>query len=196
MKTKISDIADIQVGYQFRKRLHPQPDGSHCVIQAADIDEADGHRLLVRQLVRLTPDRDAAKWEVSDGDVIFLSRGRRNFATMIENLPQGCRALTAGHFHILRRKANSVAPEYLVWAINAPAAQAYIRSAARGSAMPFISKDVFAELEIDLPPLHVQERIVRLHSLSLHEQRLMQRLQQKRAEIVKKVCIKAVRQHG
>lgn len=208
MRMRIDDIATIQIGYQFREKLTMASDGTHQVIQVKDIDEHNDHRLVPSSLYRVTPKRDAEKYEVTNGDVLFLSKGRRNYATLIDGLiedypwikPDGSRdtfsvkTIAASYFYTLKPKSDRVRPEYLAWAINAPPAQAYLQSMASGSAMPFIPKHSLIEMEIDVPDLDTQRSIVQLHALSLREGWLLKRLEQRRSDLVTGVCLAAARQ--
>ena len=165
MRRKIDELVEIQLGYQFRERLTMASDGTHQVIQVKDIDQFNDHRLVPSSLYRVAPKRDADKYIVTNGDVLFLSKGRRNSATLVDGLvedmpwirPDGTHgavrmpAIAAGYFFILRPRTDRLRPDYLAWAINAPPAQAYLQSVAGGSAMPFVTKQAFADLEIDVP---------------------------------------------
>ncbi|QOJ04351.1 MAG: hypothetical protein HRU71_13010 [Planctomycetia bacterium] len=198
---------DIQLGYQFRERLTMASDGTHQVIQAKDIDHLNDHRLLPSSLYRVTPRRDAEKYEVRNGDVLFLSKGRRNSATLVDGLltelprmrPDGRRGMDrvatipAGYFFILRRRTDCIRHDYLAWSINAPPAQAYLQSVASGSAMPFVPKQAFVGLEIVVPSLDRQQIIVELHRLALREQNLYGRLAELKASLIAEVCVTAAR---
>ena len=102
MKKKIKKIADIQIGYQFRERMNLTSIGTYQVIQAKDISESFGHRLDVSNLYRVTPPKIDNKYLVRNGDVIFLSKGRRNYATFIKCLTAGIKTVAAGYFLIIR----------------------------------------------------------------------------------------------
>jgi len=143
----------------------------------------------------VTPKRDAEKYEVSNGDIVFLSKGRRNYATVIEGLT-GRETIVAGYFFILRLTNPDIRPDFLAWAINQPPAQRYLQSVTRGTGIPFIRKDSFAELTINVPDWNTQRRIVELHKLSLQEVALMHELRNKRLELVRGICIKATRQEN
>ncbi len=194
VKTKIENIVDIQIGYQFREKLDMALDGTHQVIQAKNIDAENDHRLNFTSIVRVTLKRDAKKYVVNNGDVIFLSKGRRNYATLIEGLSSDTKAIAAGYFFILRPKVETIRTDYLALAINEPSAQSYLKSVASGSGMPFISKQAFAALEIDIPAAETQEKVVKLHQLSFRESALLKRLEQKRNKLIRGICLKAIRQ--
>jgi len=209
MRQTIDELVDIQIGYQFRERLTMESDGTHQVIQAKDIDEQHGHRLIASSLCRVTPKRDAEKYEVTNGDVIFLSKGRRNYATLIEGLHGGTSVarpddgqeaghlptIAAGYFFILRPRTQRIRTDYLAWAINAPAAQAYLRSVAGGSGMPFVSKHAFLGMEIDVPPPERQRLIVELHRLAERQSHLLRELERKQSELTTGICVAAARRN-
>lgn len=207
MRRRIDDLVDIQLGYQFRERLTMASDGTHQVIQVKDIDQFNDHRLVPSSLYRVTPKRDAEKYVVTNGDVLFLSKGRRNSATLVDGLvenmpwirPDGTQgtvhmpAIAAGYFFILRPRTDNLLPDYLAWAINAPPAQAYLQSVAGGSAMPFVTKQAFADLEIDVPSLERQRIIVELHRLARREHNLYGRLAELKASLIAEICVTAAR---
>jgi len=196
------------MGYQFREKLTMASDGTHQVIQVKDINEHDDHRLVPTSLYRVTPRGDAAKYEVGNGDVLFLAKGRRNHATLIENLIEAypwikpdesqdtfrVKTIAASYFYVLRPKADLIHSAYLTWAINAPPAQAYLQSMASGTGIPFIPKQSFIELEIDIPDLATQHSIVKLHSLGRREAQLLNQLHRLRSALVTGISLAAARQ--
>ena len=195
MRVRINEICDIQIGYQFREKLDPESEGTHQVIQIKDIDAKADHRLIASNLCRVTPKRDTEKYEVINGDIVFVSKGRRNYATLIEGLGDQD-TIVAGYFFILTLTSPDVRPDFLVWAINQPPAQKYLQSVSRGTGIPFIRKDEFAELCINVPDENSQRRIVELHKLSLQETALMDELRNKRLELVRGICVKATKQEN
>ena len=196
MKARIKDIAGIQIGYQFRKGMLAHPNGTHCVIQARDIDEQRNHRLRTADLERTTPKTDPSRYLLRNGDVLFLSKGRRNSATLVEGLAEERDTIAAGHFFIVRPDTDRVRPDYLAWAINASKSKAYLQNVARGSGMPFVAKDAFENMSIDLPNLETQYRIVKLHRLAARESRLLEELRHKRSELIEGICTNAARVTG
>ena len=194
MKKKIKEIADIQIGYQFREKLNLTSIGTYQIIQAKDTSELFGrHGLDVSNLCRVAPQKIDNKYLVRNEDVIFLSKGRKNHATIIKDLTTDIKTIVAGYFFILRPKTKAVIPEYLTWAINQPPSQNYLKSVSRGSGMPFIPKDAFASLEIHVPPINIQKQIVKLYELSFQESTLLKRLEEKRSKLISGICLQAAR---
>jgi len=193
LRKRIKELANIQIGYQFREKLDISTNGNYQVIQAKDINRSENHRLDPTNLYRVTPKREAEKYEATNEDVIFLSKGRRNYATFIEDLPSGSQTIVAGYFFILRAKTQTIIPEYLAWSINQPLSQAYLQRVARGSGMPFIPKDAFSNLEINVPPVKIQKLIIKLNELSLKETQLLNVIKNKRNELLQGICLKAAK---
>lgn len=188
MKQKMKEIADIQLGYQFRGKAEADPQGTHKVIQIRDFDEALGLRTENLLSVRLKG--DAERYTVKENDVLFLSRGHKNNAIAI-NAPLKS-TVAASYFFILRIKQNKVLPDYLAWYINQAPAQEYLHSVARrGTHMPLVPLSVFSDLVVDIPDVETQRRVVEVDRLFERENDLTVQLQEKRSQLIKAVCLKA-----
>jgi restriction endonuclease S subunit len=192
MQQKIKDIADIQLGYQFRKKIEPERDGTYQVIQIRDFDE--NQNLNQEGLCRVTIDQLSEKYLVHKNDILFLARGHRNFAVHVIDSIEG--TIAASHFFILKIKTNNVIPEYLAWFINQTPAQEYLHNLARrGSHMPIIPKSVFEDLKVHIPDIETQKRIVKLNTLIDKERTLLYNLREKRALLIRSLCLKAAKQN-
>lgn len=194
MKKRINEIADVQTGFQFRQKLEADPGGTHWVVQAKDIDADQGRRLDTADLWKVVPPRNADKDLLQEGDVLYLAKGRRNYATPVESV-QGA-SIAAAYFFVLRLHSEDIRPDYLAWYINQPPARSYLADFFRGTGIPFIRMDDFTALEVCIPPLSVQKQIVALHELSLRESSLLRQLETKRSQLIRGVCLAAARTDG
>ncbi len=140
MKKKITEITDVQLGYQFRKKIEPVDDGTHRVIQIRDFDEC---RILHKEeLSRVKIDKPAEHYLINKGDVLFLSRGHRNWAVSISDDCED--TIAVSHFFVLKMRNASVVPEYIAWYINQTPAQKYLHNIARrGTHIPIIPLSAF-----------------------------------------------------
>lgn len=190
MKVHITDIADINIGYQFRAKIEPADDGTHAVIQIRDFD--DNRNLKTAELSRVKIDKPVEQFHVSKGDILFLSRGHRNWAAPIgEDLNN---AIAASHFFILKIKSADVMPEYLAWYLNQAPAQEYLHNNARhGTHMPLIPLFAFKGLSVDVPQKEMQGKIVELSKLKEKEKLLVAMLEEKRGRLINEVCLKAAK---
>jgi restriction endonuclease S subunit len=187
MKAKLSEIAEIRSGYQFREKVEHDPRGQVPVIQIKDL--TDDFQLRTDDLIRVAMER-IEPYLVSQGDVLFLARGHRLGAAAVTEPLTG--TIATGYYFILR-PSGRVQPEYLAWAINQREFQEQMRPFVRGSHIPLITKGDFQELRVEVPPLEVQDRIVTLDRLYRRERQLVAEIQSKRAELIHGVCQRAAR---
>jgi restriction endonuclease S subunit len=185
MKKRLKDIADIRTGYQFRGKVAVHDDANVAVIQIKDID--DRFIVKTKDLVPVKVDKPEP-YLVSQGDVLFLSRGHRQYAAVIHEPVQN--TIATGYFFILSPRTKLVRPDFLAWAINQPDFQEALRPFVRGSHIPLISKTDFQDQAIVLPPLPVQEKVIELHHLFDHERELTAALEHKRGELVQAISRK------
>lgn len=188
MKKKITEIADIQLGYQFRKKIEPADDGANRVIQIRDFDE--NHILNKEGLLRVRIDKPADPYLLSKGDVLFLSRGHRNWATTIVDELQNTVAVS--HFFVIKIKNKTTMPEYLAWYINQTPAREYLHNIARrGTHMPLVTLSAFKGLTLEMPDMTTQHRIVELSRLMEKEKKLTSALEEKRSLFINTLCLNA-----
>ena len=189
-KATLKAVADIQVGYQAKARIKKRAQGTHRLIQSKDFDSF--HRLRSENLTVFFPERKPEIYSVRKGDILFQARGMVHFAYCIEDDLKD--TLAAGSFYILRTKNENLLPQYLAWWLNQSKAQAYFQSQARGAGMSFISKSTLSRLQVQIPPLSVQKKVVKIVTLTRHEQFLLGRLSDLRSRLVKAVCTKAIQE--
>jgi len=190
MKKKITEIADVQIGYQFRKKIEPADDGTNRVIQIRDFDE--NHTLNREGLSRVRIDKSTEQYLIHQGDVLFLSRGHRNWAAPIIDELQN--TVAAGHFFVIKVRNEIILPEYLAWYINQSPAQEYLHNIARrGTHMPLVTLSAFKGLPVDVPDIATQHRIVELSRLMEREKKLLAELQEKRLLLIKTISLKAIK---
>jgi len=190
MIKKITEIADVQLGYQFRKKIESVNDGTHSVIQIRDFDER--HILHNEGLSRIKIDKPAGQYLIKRGDVLFLSRGHRNWAvSIIDNCEN---TIVVSHFFVLKISDASVIPEYIAWYINQAPAQEYLHNIARrGTHIPIIPLSAFKGLTVDLPDKKTQSKIVELSNLMEQEKQLCKELQVKCSQLVNAISLKAIK---
>jgi restriction endonuclease S subunit len=204
---KLRDIAEIQIGYQHRDKGHPinmGSTGTHRIIQIKDLDLEEQFKrevigrggsapyVWLDNLYQVTPAGDAERYLVSQGDVLFLSRGQRTYAVPVLQALEN--TVASYYFYILRPDADHVDPEYLAWFINQPTAQACLERLQRGSHIKIIPKSAFEELEVVLPPLATQRAIVELERLRQREVYIMSRLVQARKRLINGLALRAAQE--
>ncbi|MBW2557414.1 MAG: restriction endonuclease subunit S [Deltaproteobacteria bacterium] len=186
---RLRDIANVQSGYLSRGKIEVAAGGSHYLLQAKDVD-AD--RLTYRRdtVVRFNPELSRKDWILQKEDIVFMARGARNFAVLLGDIPESL--LAAACFFIIRVSNEKTLPNYLWWYLTQSPVEDYLhRESGRGVHMPVVRRAVLENMEIPVPPLETQQKIVALDTLMRTEQRLLTMMAAKRKELANAVCLKA-----
>ncbi len=172
MKKLLKDISAIQTG-ALAKTVSQ---GEIVYLQAKHFDE---NGVLNQSLhPDLMQDEISERHLLRQGDVLFAAKGSKNFATVysIKNQP----AVASTSFFVIRVHEDfmeRILPQFLVWAINHPVAQKYLKSKAIGSSIVSISKMVLENLEISVPDLQKQKAILKIAELRNTEKKLRQQIE-------------------
>lgn len=180
MKVKLKEIASVQMGHSFRSKLEPDPNGNISVIQMKDLTE--DNRMNDQELVQIDMPDLKEHHRVKLNDLAFRSRGQTNTAALIDQVPND--AVIAAPLLRIRVKNNSIMPAYLCWFINQPSSQAVLQSKATGTAARMIGKPAVEELEVIVPSLNVQQKIIEIYQLSINEQKLIKALAKKKEVLI------------
>ena len=206
---KLKDIADIRIGYQHRDRSTPISKtsvGDYHIIQIKDLDPEGRFRDLVleqggiepyvwlQNLHRVNISGNPDRHSVFQGDVIFLSRGPRTIAVPL--LAPLENTLISNFFYRLRFDRQQIQPEYLAWAINHPQSQKFLKREQRGTVTKLIPKPMLEALPIHLPPLDIQQKIVKIERLRQREAYLMRQLVRKRQKLTAELSFHLIRNHS
>jgi len=169
----LAEICSIHSGYTARSSLEPAAHGGVPVLQLRNIATdamPPGPRFERYMLEGL-----AARYFVTGGEVVFRSRGEPSTAVAIDDgLTEP--VLVVNPLFILRPDTNYLLPAYLAWAINQPDAQRRLGAEAQGTSLRMIPMKVLERLEIAVPDLATQQRIVELNALSRQEVHLLREL--------------------
>ena len=189
-KNLLKAIADIRVGYQANTGIQEKTQGTHRLIQSKNFDSF--HHLRPKGLISFSPDRKPETYSIHKGDILFQARGMEHFSYYIKKDLKD--TIAAGSFYVISIKNKNLLPEYLSWWINQPKTQSYFQSQSQGSLMSFITKRTLSGLEVQIPPLSVQKKVIKIIALAEHEQFLLDRLSSLRSRLVKAVCLKAIQE--
>jgi len=186
---RLQDIANVQSGYLSRGKIEAAADGSYYLLQAKDVD-ADRLTYQRNTIVRFNPELSRKDWILQRDDIIFMARGARNFAVLLEDIPEPL--LAAACFFIIRVSNGKTLPNYLWWYLTQGPVEDYLhRASGRGVHMPVVRRAVLENMEIPVPPLETQQKIGALDKLMRTEQRLLTAMAEKRKELANAVCLKA-----
>jgi len=187
---RLAELSDIHSGYTARGRLDPLPEGGVPALQLRDVGtngEAPGPDFQRYDLGKLSD-----RYFVRGGEVVFRSRGQPNTAAAIRDpLPEPVVVIVP--LVIVRPDRDRVLPEYLAWAINQPDAQRRLGAEAQGTSLRMIPMAVLENLEIAVPDLPTQKRIIEFNALAQQEGRLLGQLAARRKELVSAILGEAAK---
>jgi restriction endonuclease S subunit len=189
---KLAKIAHIKSGYHSRGKIEPIEDGSHFLLQARDMD---GEKLTYRTdtLFRFNPDLSRTDGILKKNDILFMARGTRNYSVLLRESPGS--TLAAACFFIVRVSDENVLPAYLFWYLNQPPVErCLVRQSGRGVHMPVVRRSVLEKLDIPIPNLETQKKIVELEALRREEKDLINRLAEKRKQLITASCLNLIRE--
>lgn len=169
---RLGEVTRVSSGYPFRGAVDALPPGPVAVVQMRNVDsEAIDYESLTRVSLPTTRQPDL----LQPGDVIFTTRGRRNSALAIADVPGP--AVCSPHFFVLRVIESAyLSPEFLAWQINQKPAQEYLQQAATGSHILNITRGAIENLPITIPSLEMQRALVELAEQARRERELMHAL--------------------
>lgn len=157
MQLKIPKIAEIQYG-TYSKTLDK---GEVKYLNASHFDEFKRFTQFENSYIELN-DKNT-KFLLQENDVIFAAKGSRNFAWAYKEDFGKC--IPSSAFYIIRSNPDEVIGEYLAYYLNTERVQFIIKSMATGSGMPSIPKKEFMELDVTLPTINEQQKIIEVAKL-------------------------------
>lgn len=180
MKLKLQEICRVQMGYSFRSRLERTvSDSCIRVIQMKDISES-GH-LIKEDIFCIEMKNIKPGYLLNKGDIIFKSRGNLNTAALVsEDLGK---TIAASPLTVLKVKGKNVLPAYLAWYINQPMVQKLLEAKAGGTSVRMINIADLGALEVSIPPIETQKKIIGIFELFQREQALVQEITVKRKKL-------------
>lgn len=190
MKIGLKKLANVRMGYSFRTRLDASGNGGVAVIQMKDLQ--DDNKVNCEGLVKIDMGKVKEHHLARKGDLVFRSRGHVTTAAILLGDP-GRAVVAAPLLRIRVSKPDMVLPEYLNWYISQREAQMFLASRAKGTVQKMISKQAIEDLEISLPSVEKQKKIVELALLADREQTLIQALANKRKQYIAAVSMQFAR---
>ena len=169
----LAQCAEVLPGFSVRGRMEHDPNGTHQLILTRQLTDGTPYVYEPAHELRIAPHTHPGLYEVRPGDVLFMSRGERNRAWVIEHAFKP--SIAPVSFYILR-PGESLDGGYLAWYLNQAPAQGAIGQLRTGAGTPLVQRDAFQSLNVLLPALDVQREIAALGVLLARERDLRHRL--------------------
>lgn len=185
MKVAIKDIASVQTGY-FAK---PIAKGEVVYLQSRHFNETG---LLLDKLKPNLSAFDIPQNHILQAnDILFAAKGSKNFAAVYEkhNLP----AVASSSFFVIRLNVNTIVPKFISWFLNHPETQAILKTKARGTSIPSITKNALCNMDIYIPSIENQKTILIISDLYQKEKQLKQQIEILRENQIQQQIFKLLR---
>lgn len=157
MQVKIKDIANIQFGYYGQ----PSKEGTIPYLQAKHFNEFGQY--IGENDTFLEEDPKSIANLLQDGDILFVAKGFRFFATLYKE--DFGNAIASSIFFVLRVDKTRIIPAYLVSVLNLPKNLLHFQQSGAGSTIPSIRKNELADFTFNLIALEQQQKVVALQEL-------------------------------
>ncbi len=189
MKTKLKNIANIQSGYSFRTKIQRNENGNVQVIQMKDLTNEFNVNITNLDITEIPELKD--HYVMRKNDVIFKTRGLDTTASILDIEIKN--TILAAPLLRIRIESLNVLPKYILWYINQIPAQIFFNSRAKGTTQKMITKQVIEELEIEIPTIEKQQRIVEVSQLAKREQTLFKELASKKNEYISAILLNSIK---
>lgn len=188
MATALKKIAEIRTGHLFRKRIEYNGNGDKSVIRPTDMNnytsEVDYENL--KRISEAVSDDTI----LGDGDIIIKAKGYNNRAVSIVN--NRYPLVPTSHFIIIRVKYRQVDPRYLAWFLNQKSAQLYFKTMTGGTSIPNLKIKTLSQLKVHIPPLDIQEKVIKVSGLLEKERVLVEKIMTTRKSLTERILLKAI----
>lgn len=188
----LSEVATISSGFLFRGEKKFSEEGDYFpVIQANDI--SNENTIQWDQLKEAVIDMRKTECVVQEGDILVRGKGHPHIATLVDQPAK--EAVVGSQFFILRVIKGKALPEYLSWYLNQKPAQDYLNQYSAGTNIKHINKKTLSALEIQIPELDIQKKIVQLYNLGQKEKGLLAQIQKKREKLIQAQLLSVTQNH-
>lgn len=187
------ELVTIRSGSPFRERIVHEPGGRFRVIQGKDIG-SDG-TIGLDDMVRLSEVPGRGMPDVlRAGEVALQTRGSSYRSAVVpqSDIPM----VAAGSLYVLAPDASRIDPEFLVFYLNLPGTQAALRQLATGSTILNLRRSAVEHLEVPLPSLNDQRRLVELGRLARKQSDIAERLNQLRLQELHALTLECAKKAG
>lgn len=185
MHKELSQIADIVSGYTFRGSIENDLNGDIFVLQAKNIS-ANEDILHTKDLVTISDKSIRNPYFLEHNDILLVSRGSgigsfrsAVFATKDKNV------MPSSSVHVIRIQDVTVLPKYVSLYLNSLEGQKALAQIVTGASyiQSILVKNLI-DLEIPIPPIHIQKSIIALHENITDQERIFKRKQEIQKNII------------
>lgn len=174
-----------------RDATRPVPDGPFAFLRIGDISQEG--TLTNADLIHINPtDSINPALILRPGDVLFPNRGTRTTALAFPG--SEAPTLVGSQFFILRPDPNCILPDFLSWFLRSETAHQFFDERRRGSYVQIIQRPDLAEINVPVPSMERQAKIVETAVLAQQERELSEKLTELRWHLSNQCLLEATKQ--
>ncbi len=159
MEKQIVKIKDVVESFYMAPLSRKEKGGDIYIITPKAIEDGTIDTNKFEEGVN-TSRRDITTMYLQSGDVLFQAKGNRYKATCIDK--DYDKLIPSQTFFTIKPIKKKVMPEYLTWYLNNKESIKYFDNNSSGTVIKSINRKALEELEITVPPIKEQEKIVEL----------------------------------
>ncbi|MCG2420083.1 restriction endonuclease subunit S [Aequorivita sp. F47161] len=179
----------IASGYSFRGKINGSPKGNLRVVQLKDMENE--YTSIGNDCTFIDAAEVKEKYYLEKGDILFISKGANNFATVFE-LDDVLPSVASSVFYVIKVDALKAEPNFVAWYINKSKVQQYFQEYAVGTYSLSINKEVVENIPLQLPPLEIQIKIAKVAMLAQKEQYIYKSLKEKRNQLLEAQLLESI----
>lgn len=157
MKVKLSDISQLQFGVYHKPKDH----GDAAYLQVKHFDDQGNQTSAVDSFLQI--DQKNGSHLLSDGDILLVGKGHRNFAWTYRSAFGP--AMASSIFFVVKPNREKVIPDFLTTIFNMPQTQTHFQTLGAGSSIPSIRKSELEAFSFKLPALELQEKAISIQQI-------------------------------
>ena len=194
MKVKLGDITTVRTGLVVARKKH-QLDSAEkvaysqvslrCFGSGVVLDHEHADAFVSAEVLD-------AKYFTQEGDILVRLRSP-SLALYVEKEDEGM--LVNSLLTIIRMDTHNVDAKYVAYYINSKTAQRLLMLEMQSTTIPMVKTRDLENLEIVLPPLAEQKRLVALLELAQKEQELLQTLINEKKQLSQTILDTIIQQH-
>ncbi len=190
---KLKDVVKIRSGMVVSKTSNKDerllPDAFVRMIGTSDFDEDLNLRKDLEPNV-LYKDSISRNF-LQSNEILFNAKGNRFFAYLFQNEYEN--AIASAVFLVLTIVDENINPAYLTWYLNHPETLKFFNAKKTSQTIPSITKQELGELEIIIPKLSTQEKIVQLDQLKKQRTQILKQLAASQEAYINALTFKTIR---
>jgi restriction endonuclease S subunit len=174
---KITEIVELSTGTTFRKKVIPADNGDFWVMESRSAN-SDGS-LNTEELINASSQQlRVPNNYLRNQDILIRGKGNSHQAFLFDYSGEKFPIFPTAYFLVLRLKSTDItSAKFLTWLLNQPQYQDKLKALASGITVQHLTKTTISTLDIDIPSIIKQRRLLALDELIQKEVYLNEKLE-------------------